>query len=1036
LVLINFVFSLLLIKNKNFMKNIYKMMLAVALFCAATWQVAAQTVIVPPTDGSYFYIQFTRGKNLVLESQGSGTLDQFGFVLAGTNQLKAATLDFGKQTQLWRAEVNGSGYTFISKALDIDGTTNLQIAWDAVAGRFIATPYSNASNPLYTTTTGITTTAAYLPACAIAITPDAAQGGMNPVGGSAPGNVMGLFNLTDDGNALRFVASNSFLLDAINRVTAASLNQGSRSAAVQAALQAAIDAAKVVYNNPASTDANYSASIDALNAALIVYDAVLGPPTDGSYFYIQFTRGTNLVLENKGNGNQLQTAELVFGKESQLWRADSDPSHPGAAVFVSKAFDNSILGEVKISWDATAARFVAAPNDGAGGMYTTTRGITTTAAYLPASVIMISANAAMAMNPVGGSNIGKTLGLWNVTDDGNALRFVPVDSKVFLNAYLTQANGMLASASLNPGNHSAEVLATLKAIVVSSQAVSDDVNSTVDAVIAAGNALKDGIAAYNAAPYTILPAISSVDASNEKWYFFQGTRPANTYLTSTGAGANLFSKAVIPDDTQLWKIVPNTNPLGTTNGYALVNKKTGEYLNTDIGNNLVLNTTPNMPMLNVVFNISTIMTNGVARFWVENAGTTSADATLCTFRLHAGDGVFNAKNWYGNRTDNSSWLLMDYSISLKGFLKDAITAANVMVNDPNVPVTTAIGQYLYPAGAQTTLAAAVAVAQAVYDNASATDVDVIAAKVKLDAAVIFCKGTRSQFITSTAANPRWFVIRNLNRADAAGVKNQVISTNGVVENGGLIYESQANANDQLWRFEINPTGGAKIISAAQPTLGIQRTVYNTPQNLAAVASASGYSIDILGTGYRLTDSIGNSLHGYNGKLITWNDGAGTATNWAIEERTLPLFLPQTLTFDPIPAKLTTDVFFNLAATTDLPGGIITYTSSNVSVGLVEGNKVTIFGSGITTITASNPGDATYARASVKQVLTVNLPNGVHNVADGISIEVKNGLIIVTGTDAPANVFTVTGIEVNAKRVLTPGIYIVKVAGKTVKVNVR
>jgi hypothetical protein len=1015
------------------MKKIYKLLLVMALICSATWQLAAQTTVVPPTDGTYFYIQFTRGKNLVLESQGSGTVDEFGFAVAGSNALKAQVLEFGKPTQLWRAEANGDGYTFISKALDTDGTTKLQISWDATIQRFVVTAYSNLSTPLYTTTTGITTTAAYLPACAITISTAAAEGGMNPVGGSAPGNVIGIFNLTDDGDAIRFVASKSFLNDAIVRITAASLDKAGRSAEVQAALQAAIDAAMLVYNNPASTDADYSASIDALNAALIIYDAVVGAPTDGSYFYIQFTRGTNLILENKGVGNQLQTGNFEFGKESQLWRADSDPKHPGAYVFVSK--EKSFMGdEYKMFYDATAGRFIMVDNTGNDGLYTTTRGITTNAAFLPASVIMVSPNAAMAMNPVGGSTAGRTLGLWNITDDGDALRFVPENSKTFLKSYLAQANSMLASASLNPGNHSADVLTTFKTAVVSAQAVYDDINSTVDAVVAAGNTLTAAIAAYNAAPFTIMPVVSSADASNEKWYFFQGTRPANSYMTSTGASAEILSKTVIPDDTQLWKIVPNTNPLGTNNGYALVNKRTGEYLNADLLNNTSLNTIPTMPALNLVFNISTIMTNGVARFWIENSGSTSADATLCTFRLHAGE--TKVLNWYGNRTDNSSWLLMDYSISLKTFLKDAITAANVLVTDPNVPVTTAIGQYQYPVDAQATLAAAVAVAQAVYDNASATDVDVIAAKVKLDAAVIFCKGRRSEFITSTAANPRWFVIRNLNRVDANNVKNQVISSTGVLENGGLIYESVGNTNDQLWRFEINPTGGAKIISAAQPTLGIQRTVYNTPQNLAAVANASGYIIDILGTGFRLTDSVGNSLHGYNGKLITWNDGAGSATNWAIEERTAPLFLTQTITFDAIPAKLTTDRPFNLTATTDLPGGTITYTSSNVSVGLVEGSTVTIFGSGITTITASNTGDATHARASVKQVLTVNLPDGLQDLPDGIRVEVTNRLIKVIGTDAPVKIFAITGVEVNANKTLTPGVYIVKVAGKTVKVNVQ
>ena len=174
----------------------------------------------------------------------------------------------------------------------------------------------------------------------------------------------------------------------------------------------------------------------------------------------------------------------------------------------------------------------------------------------------------------------------------------------------------------------------------------------------------------------------------------------------------------------------------------------------------------------------------------------------------------------------------------------------------------------------------------------------------------------------------------------------------------------------------------------------------------------------------------------NGNLVTYNDVAGSASNWAVEERSSGLFLAQTITFGTIPTKLTTDAAFNLAATTNASGPI-TYTSSNTAVATVAGNTVTIVGvAGTSDITASNAGDATYAQASVKQTLTVNVYTGVQDVTDGISVVAKNRIIVVTGTDAPVKAFTVTGSEVDAKKVLTPGIYIVKVNGKTVKLNVR
>jgi hypothetical protein len=1023
------------------MKMIYKMLLVVALFCSATWQMDAQTFVVPPTDGSYFYIQFSRGTDLVLENKGSGVLNPDGTVETGTNFLKTSILVIGKPTQLWRAEVNGDGYTFISQQLDVDGTTQLQIAFDPTAtadnapGRFIVVPYSNISMPLYTTTTGITTTEAYLPACAI-LTDPSSTNGMNPWGGSDINNDLSLFNIADGGSALRFVLSKSFLFDKIASITKASLNPGTRSAEVQAALQAALNAAQAVYDDPNTTNAQLSAAIDALNNAFVEYDAVLGPPTDDSYFYIQFKRGTNLVLESTGNGNPLQTATLVYGKGSQLWRAEKDNEHLGAFIFVSKEYDNTSLGYLQISWDDVAGRYIAISYTGSNGFYSTTRDITLNTNLLPASVIMRSASAGLAMNPIGSSDPGRALGDWNRKDDGCALTYTPESTSVVriaLGSYLTQANTILESASHNPGSPSVIDQETFRAALTSPKAVYDDVNSTVEALESATNALIETIAFYNSSPAAITPIISSADATNEKWYFFQGTRPDNTYLTSMGAGALLLSKTVIPDDTQLWKIVPNTNPLSTNDGYALINKSTGEYMNTDPISDTRLNTTLDMPMTNIIFNISTIKTNGVARFWVENSGTTSEDASSCFFRLHAGD-QGKTLNWTGNRNDNSSWLIMDYSLALKGFLKADINAANAVLTD-GISVGTALGQY--PSDAKPALITAIATAQALYDNASASDNEIKTAIINLNTAVAICKGRKGDAVISTVENPRWFVIRNLLRKDVNLVKNHVVTTNGVLEDEVLLCKVLGNTNEQLWRFESNATGGVKIINAAKSTLGIDDSGYDVAQKLVPVAKASGYIIDSLGTGFKLTSIAGNQLHEKdNGNLVSYNDVAGTASNWAIEERTAGLFLPQTLTFDAIPEKLPTDMPFDLVATTNVPDGTISFTSSDVSVALVEGSKLTIFGVGTAVITATNSGNDTYAQASVQQTLTVRLPNGLNDISDGIRVSAANKQIVVIGTDAPVKVFTVTGVEVNAKRVLASGIYIVKVAGKTVKVNVR
>lgn len=752
------------------------------------------------------------------------------------------------------------------------------------------------------------------------------------------------------------------------------------------------------------------------------------PATDGTYYYIQFKRGTNLVVESQGTGtspaNQIKTADLVFGKAEQLWKFVDAGN--GAYYIVSKALDGS-GNAVAISWNGSD-RFIAATYPATSTpLYITSTGITSNTAYLPAFVIARSATDTKAMNPVGGSDVGRTIGEWNKDDDGDALVFRT--AKDDFKTYIDATTVISSSASLNPGNRSSEVQNALKSAITAANTVYDNAQSTDGDYETAGNALRTALATYNAAPFTINPVISSADNTNEKWYFFQGTRPANTYMTTNGVGAGVASKTVIPDDTQLWKIVANPNSPGT--GYALVNKANGGYLNADANNDTQITTIATMPARNIVFNLSNIYTNGVARFWVENAGTTSASTSGFTFRLHAG--VTNVLNWSGNRYDNSSWLLMDYSISLKGFLKEAIASAQAVVNDA-IPVGTALGQY--PADAKPALSTAIAIAQAVYDNQAATDAEIKSAVTAINTATTICKGKRSDAVVSTAENPRWYVIRNLLRTDANSVKNHVITANGVVEDGVLLCRVLANNNDQLWRFEYSPTGGVKVINAARPTLGIDDSGYDVVQKLVSVNKASGYIIDILGSGYKLTSIAGNQLHEKdNGNLVSYNDVAGTASNWAIEERTSGLFLAQNLVFDAIPAKLTTDAAFNLTATTNASGSI-TYTSSNTAVATIAGNTVTIVGAGTSDITASNAGDATYAQASVKQTLTVSVYTGVHDAAENISVVVKDRKIVVTGTDAPFKVFTLAGSELDAKKVLTDGIYIVKVADKIFKLNVR
>ena len=79
---------------------------------------------------------------------------------------------------------------------------------------------------------------------------------------------------------------------------------------------------------------------------------------------------------------------------------------------------------------------------------------------------------------------------------------------------------------------------------------------------------------------------------------------------------------------------------------------------------------------------------------------------------------------------------------------------------------------------------------------------------------------------------------------------------------------------------------------------------------------------------------------------------------------------QTITFNTLASKTFGDPAFDLTATAS-SGLTVSYASSNTSVSTISGNTVTLTGAGTTTITASQPGNGTFAPAiPVDRVLTV------------------------------------------------------------------
>ena len=140
---------------------------------------------------------------------------------------------------------------------------------------------------------------------------------------------------------------------------------------------------------------------------------------------------------------------------------------------------------------------------------------------------------------------------------------------------------------------------------------------------------------------------------------------------------------------------------------------------------------------------------------------------------------------------------------------------------------------------------------------------------------------------------------------------------------------------------------------------------------------------------------------------------------------------QTITFNAISNKTFGDADFQLTATASSGLGV-SYTSSNTNVASINGNIVTIIGTGTTIITASQIGNVNYNAASdVTQTLTVNkanqtitfnsLTNKAYGNADFQLTAVASSNLPVTYNSSNTSVATINGNTVTIVGVGTTSI---------------
>lgn len=221
-----------------------------------------------------------------------------------------------------------------------------------------------------------------------------------------------------------------------------------------------------------------------------------------------------------------------------------------------------------------------------------------------------------------------------------------------------------------------------------------------------------------------------------------------------------------------------------------------------------------------------------------------------------------------------------------------------------------------------------------------------------------------------------------------------ISGNTVQINGAgtcVITASQAGNANYLAAVDVNQS---LTVNQAAQTISFSplssKLITDLPFTLNATGGASGNSVTYISSNAAVASITGNTVT-INGAGITniTASQSGNINYQAAMDVTQVLevnLLSQTITFNALSSKLITDPPFQLNATGGASGNPIVFNSSNNAVASIIGNTVTINGPGVTTITASQAGNAMYsAAANATQTLVVNSGSNLVTYNFGTSV---------------------------------------------------
>lgn len=746
-------------------------------------------------------------------------------------------------------------------------------------------------------------------------------------------------------------------------------------------LTAAIATAQTAYDNQAATatDDNNAATalataVNALKSSMTYAFTISTDLTTKWYVLRNVARTTSRYLSNNGIGNAASGVDLTGNNDKFLWKMVQ--ATPGFFNIIGKLNNGQMVSPTGYSANVNVT---AAP-------------ATYTMSYLGTSVA-----AANQYSMVGGSGIalhlnGNIVGWYPGIDGGSAWTLEDANGLPGSPATIVAVAGNAkASVAITPGTATTPGSASITSYTVTSSPGGLTGSGTSPVIV---NGLTNGVA------YTFTAtATSSV-----------GTGPASTASNSvTPLGVQDAPTAVVGTSGNTEVSVAFTAPVanGTPaiTGYT-VTSTPGNFTKTGATSPLVVTGLANGT--SYTFTVVATNSNG-------NSVPSVASAAVVPSTIPGAPTIKNSVAF----ADNGKAMIMVVAPSNGG---SAILDYTATSNPGGIT-----GTLSGAAGGNLTING--------LTNGTAYTFTVTARNVKGNSLASAASNSTTPVAVAPAIEygTAWYVIKNSKR----GATVIYVGDNGIAAD--MKADVLTNDGKFLWQI-VGSSTAAGFVSKLGNYMPVPTA--NSVNMKTVTAADLNWQLAPLGFEQYGIKTAARTLHCAGGNwLVAYGSPAlGDVTAWGFDKVSVPNAptavaatagnAQATVTFT---APTTTSVFVPVDYTVTSTPGNFTATgtaSPIVLTGLTNGTSYTF------TVTARNlVGSSSASTASTAVTPSV----GTYTMdVDGsnVKVYVVKHMIQVTGTTEMPQVFTATGAQVNATKALNPGVYVVKISGKTVKVNVQ